>query len=118
MPPVSMPAKLGRYKLLRPLGQGGMGAVWVALDPRLGREVALKFPLVHAETNPTAIERFQREARIAASIDHPNFCPVHDVGDDQGYHYYVMPIIAGRPLNEYLRGGAPWPLDKAARLIA
>src|SRR5687767_1026380 len=82
MTPVSMPAQLGRYKLLRPLGQGGMGAVWVALDTRLQREVALKMPLVNAETNPVAIERFQREARLAASIDHPNFCPVHDVGDE------------------------------------
>jgi len=118
MTPASMPAQLGRYKLLRPLGQGGMGAVWVALDTRLNREVALKFPLVNAEANPVAIERFQREARLAASIDHPNFCPVHDVGDDQGYHYYVMPIIAGKPLTAHWQSGEPWPLDRAASLIA
>jgi len=94
-----------------------MGAVWVALDTRLNREVALKFPLVNAEANPVVIERFQREARIAASIDHPSFCPVHDVGQDQGYHFYVMPIIPGKPLTAHWRTGEPWSLDRAASLI-
>jgi len=95
-----------------------MGAVWVALDTRLNREVAIKFPLADKTTNPIVIERFQREARIAASIDHPNFCPVHDVGEDQGFQYYVMPIVPGQALSVELRSGQPWPLGRAAQLIA
>jgi len=118
MTPDSMPTQLGRYKLLRLLGKGGMGAVYVARDTRLNREVALKLPLVKAQTNPITVERFHREAGLAASIDHPNFCPVYDVGEDHGHHYYVMPIIPGKPLTEHLRAGEPWPLDRAASLIA
>jgi len=117
MTPVSLPAQLGRYRLLRSLGQGGMGAVWVAFDSRLQREVALKIPLVNATANAAVIERFQREARLAASIEHPNFCSVHDVGEDQGYHFYVMPIIPGKPLTAHWQMGEPWPLETAAALI-
>jgi hypothetical protein len=90
-----LPERLGRYRIVRKLGAGGMGAVYLAEDTQLGRQVALKVPHFDDGADPKIIERFYREARVAAAIEHPNLCPVYDVGQAEGVHYLTMPYING-----------------------
>jgi LSD1 subclass zinc finger protein len=104
----------GRYQILRKLGEGGMGAVYLAEDAQLGRRVALKVPLLDS---PEAVQRFQREARAAAAIDHSNVCPVHDIGCIDGVHYLTMPFIDGQPLTQLLGGQRGLPVPQAVALI-
>src|SRR5438477_6400228 len=85
--PEHLPEQFGRYRILKKLGQGGMGAVYLAHDTQLDRQVALKVPQFTAADGPDALERFYREAKAAATIEHPNICPVHDVGEIGGVHY-------------------------------
>jgi Tol biopolymer transport system component/predicted Ser/Thr protein kinase len=87
--------KLGPYEILSPLGKGGMGEVWRARDPRLGRDVAIKIS-VHQFS-----DRFEREARAIAALNHPHICTLYDVGPD----YMVMEFIEGTTLAERLRAG-------------
>ena len=112
----SVPAQLGRYRILSKLGQGGMGAVYLAEDTFLSRRVAIKVPHFSESDGTTVIERFHREARTAAGIDHPNICPVHDAGQVEGIHFLVMPYIEGTPLSRRIEGG-PWPPTQAAALV-
>ena len=85
-PPVATVAQqqLGRFQIERELGRGGLGIVYLAHDPQLGRKVALKIPFFNAKQEPKRAERFIREARSAASLQHPNICTVFDVGDVNG----------------------------------
>ena len=92
--------KFGRYRIRRALGEGAMGMVYLAEDSLLEREVALKLPII-ADDDPETLERFLVEARIAATLRHPNICPVYDVGDVEGQHYITMAFIPGRPLSHY-----------------
>ena len=117
MPSSSVPAQLGRYRILSKLGQGGMGSVYLAEDTTLARRVAVKIPHLSAADGPKVIERFQREARVAAGIDHPNLCPVHDFGEVQGVHYLVMPYIEGTPLSHLIDEDNPWLPQRAAALV-
>lgn len=94
---VSAGTRLGPYEILAPLGKGGMGEVWKARDTRLGRDVATKI----AQSDFS--ERFEREARAIAALNHPNICHLYDVGTN----YLVMELVEGTPL----RG--PLPLQKA-----
>jgi hypothetical protein len=95
----------GPYRILKPLGKGGMGKVFLAEDTRLGRRVALK--LCHRASNPDALERFRREARAAASLRHPNLCPVHECNLIDGIPYFTMALIEGPTLDKWVdqRGG-------------
>src|SRR5438477_8730848 len=90
-------SRLGPYEILGTIGKGGMGEVYRARDPRLGREVAIKV------SNEKFSERFEREARVIASLNHPNICALYDVGPN----YLVMELIEG----ESPRG--PLPLETA-----
>jgi serine/threonine protein kinase/formylglycine-generating enzyme required for sulfatase activity len=94
-----------------------MGAVYLALDTRLDRRVALKVPSFGPDEGAAAARRFDREARAAATLDHPNLCPVHDVGEVDGVHYLTMPYIEGKPLSETIRRDSPFPEGRAASLI-
>src|SRR5437588_1975875 len=94
----TLPEQFGRYRILKKLGEGGMGVVYLAEDGQLGRQVALKVPHFSPEDGPEVIERFYREARVAAAIEHANICAVHDVGQIDGVHYLTMPYIDGVPL--------------------
>ena len=117
MSSLSMPAQLGRYRMLSKLGEGGIGAVYLAEDTLLSRRVAVKVPHFSTTEGRAIIERFQREARSAAAIDHPNICPVHDAGEIDGIHFLVMPFIEGTPLSHLIDADKPWPAPRAAALV-
>ena len=109
------PLVFGRYRLIRPLGRGGMGAVYLARDVQLDRDVALKTPSKRAAANPELAERFLREARAAALLRHPHLCPVFDAGEEDGRLYLTMAYLPGRSLREAT--GGPQPIRATARLL-
>ena len=98
-----LPSQFGRYRVLKPLGSGAMGTVYLAEDTQLERKVALKTPSFEKDEAGELLERFYREARSAATLRHSNICPVHDVGEIDGRHYISMAYIEGRPLSAYIR---------------
>ena len=105
---------LGRYRLETLLGRGGMADVWRATDTKLARTVAVK--VIHASFAQDAqfAERFLREARVVASLEHPNILPVYDFGEEDGIPFLVMPYLAGGTLRDRLRGApAPFALGAA-----
>jgi hypothetical protein len=114
--PAALPEQFGRYRIVRQLGRGGMGTVYLAHDAQLDRLVALKVPHF-IEDDPIILERFYREARVAATLDHPNLCPIYDVGQHEGVHYLTMPYIEGKPLSESITTGPPAPQRQIAALI-
>jgi len=94
--------KLGHYKIIKPIGSGGMGEVFLAEDPRLGRRVAIKLlPRTFLE-DPIRIYRFQQEARAASSISHPNIAHIYEIGVDAGYHFTSMEFIDGITLRQLM----------------
>jgi serine/threonine protein kinase/WD40 repeat protein len=111
-----LPEKFGRYRILRQLGAGGMGVVYLAHDTELDRLVALKVPH-SAGDGPEALERFHREARAAATLTHPNLCPVYDAGVIEGVPYLTMAYVEGRTLAEFLRSGPAPALAWSAALV-
>ena len=97
----------GRYRMLKTLGKGAMGSVYLAHDSQLDRKVALKIPKFSAEQDAKFIERFFREARSAATLSHPNICSIFDVGEIGGTHFITMAYIQGRPLSEFINPDKP-----------
>lgn len=112
-----LPRQFGRYTLLRRLGVGGMGQVYLAHDSQLDREVALKIPQLSQRHNHRDRQRFLREARAAATIVHRHICPVYDVGEIDGTPFLTMQYVAGRSLADRLRSGAEIPSREAVELI-
>lgn len=111
---MSLPSgsSLGPYQVLSPLGAGGMGEVYRARDTRLGRDVAIKVLPTDVAGDPERRARFEREARTVAALDHPNICGIHDVGEADGTHYLVMPLLDGQTLAARLAKG-PLPIAQA-----
>jgi formylglycine-generating enzyme required for sulfatase activity len=107
--------RLGRYRVLRELGRGGMGVVFVAEDPRLQRLVALKVMKPEAAARPDARTRFLREALSTAQVPHDHIVPIYDSGEDNGSPFLVMPLLQGQTLEDRLRHGPP-PLAEALRI--
>ena len=99
---------ISHYRILRILGEGGMGVVYEAEDLRLGRHVALKFVVHKKLDRQETVERFEREARAASVLNHPNICTVHDVGEEGGHHFIAMELLEGESLEALLsRGPVP-----------
>jgi Tol biopolymer transport system component len=103
--------KLGPYEIGAPLGAGGMGEVYRAKDTRLGRSVAVKILPAQFSADPVRRQRFEREAKIISSLNHPNICTLHDVGSQNGMDYLVMEYVEGETLAQRLEKG-PLPLDQ------
>jgi eukaryotic-like serine/threonine-protein kinase len=105
--------RLGRYQMQALLGKGGMAEVFQALDTTLGRSVAVKVILPAYASQPEFVERFLREARLVAGLEHANILPVYDVGEDGGLPFLVMPLVSGGTLLTRMRRGRPDPATVA-----
>jgi serine/threonine protein kinase len=108
--------QFGRYRIEKKLGEGGMGTVYLAHDTILDRPVALKIPIFGGNKEVSAA-RFLREAQAAAGLQHPNICPIYDVGQLEGSHYLCMQFVKGRPLADRVGPGRPLDAKEAARII-
>ena len=95
-----VPDRIGRYEIVSLLGEGGMGVVYLARDPAIGRQVAIK---VHRADTDDLRERFLREARAVGRINHPNIVSIYDVGQHEGQPFLVMEFVAGPTLSEELQ---------------
>jgi serine/threonine protein kinase len=115
-----LPDWFGRYRILQRLGGVSMGTVYVARDTQLDRLVALKVPRLTAEDGPELLQRFLRGAHAAATLDHPNICPVYEFGEIDGTPYLTMPYFRGESLAEIIRSGRPraqrWVAEIARKL--
>lgn len=109
--------QLGQYRIVSPLGEGGMASVYKAYQPNMDRYVAIKILPPHYASDPNFVHRFSREAKVIAGLEHPNILPVYDFGAEQGYTYLVMRLVETGTLSELLQG-RPMDLGEVEGIIA
>jgi serine/threonine protein kinase/tetratricopeptide (TPR) repeat protein len=107
--------RIAYYELLEMLGSGGMGVVFRARDTKLDREVALKLLPEHLADNPAYLQRFEREARAASALNHPNICIIYEIGEHQSRHYISMELLDGQTLRTLMQS-RPLPPDQIIRI--
>src|SRR5215475_8952830 len=110
---LSAGTRLGPYQIQSAIGAGGMGVVYRAEDVRLGRRVALKLLSEDISRDAAAVERFLREARAAAALNHPHICTIYDIGEHEGRHFIAMELLEGQTLSEKISGR---PIEMGALL--
>ena len=107
--------KLGHYEISTLLGKGGMGEVWRARDTKLGREVAIKTLPEEFAKDADRLARFEREAKLLASLNHPNIAAIHGFEEDSGTHFLVLELVEGNTLADRLKLGAI-PVEESLKL--
>src|SRR6266436_5176804 len=112
--PLAPGTKFGPYEIQSPLGAGGMGEVYRALDTRLERTVAIKILPEQLSGDPVRKQRFEREAKTISGLNHPHICVLHDVGSQDGISYLVMECVEGETLAKRLEKG-PLPLEQVLK---
>src|SRR6266403_1867113 len=106
---------LGNYKITQKIGAGGQGTVYKAIDQKLGRTVVVKVLPPELTVKEANLKRFEREARLASSLDHPNICTIFDMDDAGGLHFITMQYVEGRNVRQ-LVNGRPLELESALRI--
>src|SRR5260370_26964888 len=113
--------KAGRYEIVGELGRGAMGVVYKAVDPVIGRTVAVKAIRLSEEgtglSGPGLLTRFQTEARAAGLLTHPNIVVVYDAGEEDGLYFITMELVEGKSLQSLLDGGQAFPLPRVLRIM-
>src|SRR5687768_2213264 len=109
---------LGHYELVAKLGTGGMGTVYRGVHQNLRQPRAVKILRPDLTTEPDVVERFRREAMIAAGLRHPNIVLIYDVAEQAGLHYIVMDLLEGDSLRDVIRKSAPLPVEQVVALLS
>src|SRR3954471_13512184 len=107
------PPRIGSYRLVEPLGSGGMSSVFRAVHKETGHEVAVKVLPRYLAKNPTLLQRFLREAKSAESLEDPNVVAIYDRGSESGRHYLVLEYVPGGDLHDRVRENGPLPVEEA-----
>src|SRR5215204_6897705 len=112
-----VPTVVSHYRLLDCLGEGGMGVVYRAEDVRLGREVAVKLLRTDASAPADWMPRFEREARLASSLQHPHICTIHELGEHDGQPFIAMERLEGKTIRQLIEAG-PIPIGQVLHFAA